>query len=297
MRPISKEDVERLLEIRIKRISRYDINKQAKEIKEIRKRIKEIVKSLQDMVGFTISFLDDLIRRYGHLYPRRSELTEFSEVSVRSVALSNLLTVYNRQSGFLGHQIKEEHPGEDLVAPCSEYDRLFMLFADGAYKVIPVTEKLYVGSELQWFGVVQKDLVFNVIYRDGGENLAYIKRFQMPSFILDKEYRLFPEHKRSKILHLDFGDNKRVKVSLVPSLRAKTNTVEIAFDDYLIKNAAAKGKRVASRAIRRIVPQEGRGDSPQQQNLPLPGLQLRPMKEEGGEEERKEDGDNGENLS
>lgn len=294
MRPISKEDVERLLEIRIKRISRYDINKQAKEIKEIRKRIKEIIKSLQDMVGFTIAFLDDLLSRYGHLYPRRSELTEFSEVSVRSVALSNLLTVYNRQSGFLGHQIKEEHPGEDLAIPCSEYDRLFMLFTDGAYKVIPVTEKLYVGSELLWFGVVQKEMVFNIIYRDGAENLAYIKRFQMPSFILDKEYRLFPEHKRSRILHFDFGDNKRVKVSLVPSLRAKTNTVEISFDDYLIKNVAAKGKRVANRAIRRIVPKEDKGDSPQQQNLPLPGLLPKPAKDDDGEKELKESKESGE---
>ena len=296
MRPISKEDVERLLEIRIKRISRYDINKQAKEIKEIRKRIKEIIKSLQDMVGFTIAFLDDLLRRYGHFYPRRSELTEFSEVSVRSVALSNLLTVYNRQSGFLGHQIKEEHPGEDLVVPCSEYDRLFMLFTDGAYKVIPVTEKLYVGNELLWLGVVQKEMVFNVIYRDGAENLAYVKRFQMPSFILDKEYRLFPEHKRSKILHLEFGDGKRVKVSLVPSLRAKTNTVEIVFDDYLIKNAAAKGKRVANRAIRRIAVLEDKGEFPQQKNLPLPGLLPKQVKEEGGENEPNDDKGDGENL-
>lgn len=297
LRPITKDDVERLLEIRIKRISRYDINKQAKEIKDIRKRIKEIAKSLQDMIGFTVAFLDDLLRKYGQFYPRRSELTEFSEVSVRSVAISNLLTVYNRESGFLGHQIKEEHPGEDLVAACSEYDRLFLLFANGVYKVIPVTEKLYVGNELLWFGVVQKDLVFNVIYRDGGENLAYIKRFQMPSFILDKEYRLFPENKRSKILHLDFGGNKHVKVSLVPSLRAKTNTLEIAFDDFLIKNVAAKGKRLASRAIRRIVSQEGKGEQLQPQVLPLPGMMVTPSKNSEDEADGQVSGEDKEDVS
>jgi topoisomerase-4 subunit A len=272
MRPITTADVEHLLEIRIKRISRYDLNKQEKEIKDIRKRIKEISKSLKDMTQFTIEFLDDVLRKYGHLYPRRSELKEFSEVSARSVAISNLLTVYNRQSGFLGHQIKEEHPGEDIVVACSEYDRLFLIFMDGTYKVIPVTEKLYVGSDMLWFGVVEKELVFNVIYRDGAENLAYIKRFHMPSFILDKEYRLFPEHKRSKILYLDFGKNKRVKISLVPSLRAKSNSLDIIFDNFLIKNVAAKGKRLANRGIRRILPLDGKSELPEQKNLSLPGL-------------------------
>ena len=292
MRPLSKEDIEHLLEIRIKRISRYDINRQEREIKEIRKRIKEIVKFLKDMTGFTISFLDDLLRRYGHFYPRRSELTTFSEVTARSVAISNLLTVYNRESGFLGHQIKEEHPGEDLVVPCSEYDKLFLLFSDGLYKVISVTEKLYVGNELLWLGVVQKDLVFNIIYRDGAENLAYVKRFAMPSFILEKEYRLFPEHKRSKILYLDFGDHSFVKISLVPSLRAKTNTMEIAFSEYLIKNAAAKGRRVANRGIRRIVAVTGKVDLAEKQLLPLPGMESTALPEEGaGDTAKRERGE------
>lgn len=284
LRVITKEDVERLLEIRIKRISRYDINKQLKEIKEIRKRIKEIVKSLLDMIKFTISFIDQLLERYGRLYPRLTEITSFSEVSIRTVAISNLVAVYNRKSGFLGHQIKEEDPKEDISVTCSEYDKLFLLFTDGLYKIIPVTEKLYVGQELEWFGIVEKDIVFNVIYRDGGENLAYIKRFTTPSFILDKEYRLFPEHKRSKILHLEFGEDKAVKIYLVPSPRAKTNSIEIAFGDYLIKNSAAKGKRLSSRVVRKIIPAMTNGLEHERHNLPLPGLEP-PVKETNGESE------------
>lgn len=284
LRVITKEDVERLLEIRIKRISRYDINKQLKEIKEIRKRIKEIVKSLLDMIKFTISFIDQLLERYGRLYPRLTEITSFSEVSIRTVAISNLVAVYNRKSGFLGHQIKEEDPKEDISVTCSEYDKLFLLFTDGLYKIIPVTEKLYVGQELEWFGIVEKDIVFNVIYRDGGENLAYIKRFTTPSFILDKEYRLFPEHKRSKILHLGFGEDKAVKIYLVPSPRAKTNSIEIAFGEYLIKNSAAKGKRLSSRVVRKIIPAMTNGLEHERHNLPLPGLEP-PVKETNGESE------------
>jgi topoisomerase-4 subunit A len=272
IRPATKEDIERLLEIRIKRISRHDINKQLQEIKEIRKRMKEITKSLQDMVGFTISFLDDLLKKYGHYYPRQTEITSFSEVSIRTVALSNLIVGYNRKSGFMGHQIKEEDPKEDMSVTCSEYDRLLLIFSDGLYKIIPAVEKLYVGQDLQWFGIVEKDIIFNIIYRDGAENHAYLKRFTTPSFILEKEYRLFPEHKKSKILYLDFGENKYVKIGMVPSSRARTNSMEIAFDDFLIKNVAAKGKRISNRVVRKIMPSSGVGLETVKQILPLPGF-------------------------
>jgi topoisomerase IV subunit A len=291
LRSVTKEDVEHLLEIRIKRISRYDINKQLKEIKEIRKRIKEIIKSLTDMVGYTISFIDQILEKYGNLHPRRTEIASFSEVSIRTVAISNLLAVYNRKTGFLGHQIREEDPAEDIAVVCSEYDKLFLLFTDGLYKIIPVVEKLYVGQELAWFGVVEKDIIFNVIYRDGAENLAYVKRFTTPSFILEKEYRLFPEHKRSKILHFDFGENKFVKIYLVPSSRAKTNSTEIALSEYLIKNVAAKGKRLSSRTLRKIVPSTGSGLEPAKHNLPLPGLLLKRKEEGEGSDQNVLDGD------
>lgn len=287
IRPATKDDIERLLEIRIKRISRHDINKQLQEIKEIRKRMKEITKSLEDMVGFTISFLDDLLKKYGHLYPRQTEITSFSEVSIRTVALSNLVIGYNRKSGFMGHQIKEEEPKEDMSVTCSEYDRLFLIFSDGLYKIIPAVEKLYVGPDLQWFGIVEKDIIFNIIYRDGAENYAYLKRFTTPSFILEKEYRLFPEHKRSKILHLDFGENKYVKIGLVPSSRARTNSMEVAFDDFLIKNVAAKGKRLSNRVVRKITPSSGVTPEAAKQILPLlPGFdQQKKGRDENGEKE------------
>jgi topoisomerase IV subunit A len=206
------------------------------------------------------------------------------------VAISNLIVVYNRKTGFLGHHIKEEDPTAEIAVACSEYDKLFLLFTDGLYKIIPIVEKLYVGPELAWFGVVEKDIIFNVIYRDGAENLAYVKRFSTPSFILEKEYRLFPEHKRSKILHLDFGENKFVKIYLVPSARAKTNSMEIAFSEFLLKNPAAKGKRLSSRTVRKIVSSSGSGLELAKQNLPLPGLESPGKEEMGGHDELVPDG-------
>jgi topoisomerase IV subunit A len=280
---VTKDDIEKLLEIKIKRISRYDINKQQKEISEIRTNMKNIRKSLKDMVGFTISFLDKLLEKYGDSYPRLTEITSFSEVSFRKVALSNLHVLYNRKSGFMGTQIKEdENPKEDMEVTCSEYDRLLLIFTNGLYKVIPVTEKLYVGHDLEWFGIIKKNCIFNMIYRDGAENFAYVKRFKTPSFILEKEYRLFAEHKRSKILLLTFGENNFAKINLMPSTRARINSLEISFDDYLIKNASAKGKRVSNRVVRRVSRSTGVNVEPVKQNLPLPGFERIQEKSGGG---------------
>ncbi len=272
IRAVTKEDIERLLEIKIKRISRYDINKQKREIREIRKDIKAIQKSLKDIVGYTLSFLDAILSKYGSIYPRQTELTSFSEVSFRKAALSNLIVGYERNSGFMGLQIKAKETKDDLSITCSEYDKLFLIFKSGLYKIIPVTEKLYVGSDLEWFGILEKNTVFNVIYRDGTENLTYVKRFKSPSYILEKEYLLFTQHKRSKILLLDFGEEKFAKINLMPSSRARTNNFEISFEDYLIKNAAAKGKRVSNRVVRRVSKSTGKSIEPAKQNLTLPGI-------------------------
>ena len=251
--PVTREDIERLLEIRIKRISRYDIDRQAKEIGAIRKDIKEIKISLQDVVGYTINYLEKILESYGDDFPRLSEITEFSEVKARKVALSNLTVGYNRETGFLGHSIKAENEQNDIVFSCSEYDRLLLIFSSGMYKVVPVPEKLFVGEELEYAAVFEKNVVFNIVYRDGVENLAYVKRFRSPKFILDKEYYLFPPHKRSRILLLLLGEGKHARVSLVPSRRARSNIVEIDFDQFLLKNASAKGKRVSPRVARRVV--------------------------------------------
>lgn len=287
-RPVVTEDIERLLEIKIKRISRYDINKQQKEIQSIRRDIKKIRKSLKDMVGYTTSYLDALLKKYGENYPRRTELKEFTEVSVRKVALSNLTVCYDREEGFLGHQIKANDHKSDFSIACSEYDRLLLIYDTGLYKVIQVTDKLFVGHNLLWLGKVEKGLIFNMVYREGRENLCYVKRFATPKFILDKEYKLFTEHKRSKILLLLLGKGKSARASLMPSPRAKSNLVEIFFDEYLVKGPAAKGKRVSPRRVRRVTDATGKKPRAKKVNLTLPGLQKPPAKEE---EEKTGEGD------
>ncbi len=272
-RPVVTEDIERLLEIRIKRISRYDINKQKKEIKAIRGEIKTIVNHLKDMVLFTTNYIDNILKKYGEEHPRLTEIKEFTEVSVRRVALSNLTVCYDREEGFLGHQIKMSGGKTDFSISCSEYDRLLLIYETGVYKVIQVTDKLFVGHDVRWVGKMKRGLVFNMVYREGRENLCYVKRFASPKFILDKEYKLFGHHKRSKILFLSFGEEKSARASLMPSPRAKANIVEIIFDEYLVKGPTAKGKRVSTRIVRRVVDATGKKPKEKKINLSLPGME------------------------
>ncbi len=284
-REVVEEDIERLLEIRIKRISRYDINKQLKEIKSLRSEIRKINKFLKDMVGYTTDYIDSLLNKYGESYPRLTELKEFTEVSVRKVALSNLTVCYDREEGFVGHMIKAKDEKKDFSISCSEYDRLLLIYDNGTYKVVQVTDKLFVGHDLLWLGKVEKGLIFNIIYREGKENLCYVKRFKTPKFILDKEYLLFDQHKRSKILLFLLGTEKTARASLMPSPRARTNAVEIVFDEYLVKGAAAKGKRVSTRTVRRISNTTGKAPLKKKVNLSLPGLEGETMLEDKKDED------------
>ncbi|SHH59584.1 DNA topoisomerase IV subunit A [Desulfofustis glycolicus] len=272
LRPVSREDLEHLLEIRIKRISRHDIDRHAREIKEIKKSIKETENHLTDVVGYTISYLEKLFEKYGDAFPRQTEITRFSEVEARKVALSNLTVGYHRASGFFGHLIKPVDEQADCSFACSEYDRILMIFKNGVYKVIPVPDKLFIGEDLEYAAVLEGETIFNVIYREGSESQAYVKRFTTPKFILDKEYRLFPEHPRSRILLLTKGEGQHARVSFVPSRRAKSNVAEISFDDFLIKNPTAIGKRVSPRVVRRVVESTERTVIKEPHNLELPGI-------------------------
>jgi topoisomerase IV subunit A len=201
-------------------------------------------------------------------------LRTFDEVDARAAAAADLTVGYHRETGFLGHKIKaEDKRRRTRIVHCSEYDRLLLIFKDGLYKVIHVPDKLFVGSGSSWMGVVKNDLVFNIIYRNGGENQSYVKRFRTPRFIVNREYRLFPEHKRSVIQFLEVGEQGvRARLSLVPSSRAKYNSLVIEMDECLLKSPGAKGKRVSNRVVRRISSLTGKPPAPETPPPTLPGF-------------------------
>jgi topoisomerase-4 subunit A len=249
IKQVSEADIEHLLEIRIKRISRFDIDRQRKEIKEIKSSIKDIEKKLKDTVGFTISYIDNLLKKYGRQYPRRTTLETFTEVKARKVALSNLTVGYHRETGLFGYQVKTDC---DMTFSCSEYDKILLIYKDGRYKAIKVPDKIFVDNDIYWAGKIEGDTVFNMLYREGSQSLTYVKRFSTPKFILDKEYHLFPAHKKSWIQFLQTGEGVRVRIDFTPTPRSKINSQRLEFDEYLIKGEGAIGKRLSTRTVRRI---------------------------------------------
>ncbi len=249
IKPVSQDDIERLLEIRIKRISRFDIDRQRKDIKEIKSSIKEVEKKLKDTVGFTISYLDNLLKKYGRNYPRKTTIETFTEVKARKVALSNLTVGYHRETGLMGYHVKTDC---DMSIACSEYDKLLLIYRDGRYKAIKVPEKIFVDHDIYWAGKVEGKMIFNLLYREGNTGLTYVKRFTTPKFIMDKDYRLFKAHKKSWIQFLQTGQGARVRIDFIPTKRSKVNSERLEFDEYLIKGAGAIGKRLSTRTIRRI---------------------------------------------
>ncbi len=249
IKPVSMEDIERLLEIRIKRISRFDLDRQHKEIKEIKRSIKDVEKKLKDTVAFTISYLDELLKKYGRYYPRKTTIDTFTEVKARKVALSNLTVGYHRETGLMGYHVKSDC---DVSFSCSEYDKILLIYKDGRYKAIKVPDKIFVDHDIYWAGIIQGETIFNVLYREGSRSQTYIKRFMTPKFILDKDYRLFPAHKKSWIQFLQTGEGVRVRIDFIPTKRSKINSERLEFDEYLIKGAGAIGKRLSPRTVRRI---------------------------------------------
>ena len=258
IRPVIREDIERLLELQIKRISRYDLEKKQREIEGVKKEIERVEKHLANLVKYTISCLDGLLKKFGPLFPRRTEIQAFQGITARDVAKADLLMGYDQAAGFLGHGVKDT-AGTPLI--CSEFDKILVILRDGRYKVINVPEKLFVGPDLVWFGRVEEQVTFNLIYRDGRENLCYVKRFSTPRFILDKEYRLFAAHEHSLIELLQTGPGCRAKVFLRPSKRSKASTLIVSFDDLPIRAPSAVGKRVSTRMVRRIDPLIKEGDA------------------------------------
>ncbi len=266
LRDVTLKDIERLLEIRIKRISRYDITKKQKEVKATRKKIREVENHLKDMVLFTTNYLDKLLKKYGADYPRRTEIATFSEVQARKVAISNLTFGYQEKTGFMGHQVKGD---EGFSFACSEYDKVMLVFKNGTYRVVPVAEKVFIGHDIVWMGKVEGKLVFNIIYKNGRENLSYIKRFKMPKFILEKDYELFEPHKRSIIQHMSLGEEGLVRVYYTPNKRAKANYEDLALENFLIKGAAARGKRVSNtRPVTRVRALTSKEDNSDEEKKP-----------------------------
>jgi len=245
--PVEQDDIEKLLTLQIKRISRYDQKESQKELDKLKVTIGSLNKSLKDITRYTISYLDKIKDKYGEDFPRRTKVQSFDEIRVQDVAEKQKVG-WDRKEGFLGLNVKSG----STSFYCSAYDKIVVIRKDGSYQVIRVPEKQFVGKDAISVEKLNQKTVHNVIYWEGASKVCYAKRFRVEKFILDREYNLFPKKKGAKILHLSQGEGIRLEVSFVPTPRIRKSSDTYNLDDLGIKGIQARGNKVSSKSVQKV---------------------------------------------
>lgn len=250
-REITNEDIERLLEVRIRRISLFDINKHREEMEKLKAELAETNKNLKNLVKYAISHLEKLIAKYEPLYPRLTRITRFDEVDAREVAFKAFKLAYDRESGYVGHKVN----GDEFKTDCTKYDKIILVFKDGHYQVVELPEKLFVGSELVYCGVYQRDRVMTVVYST--KEAAYIKRFTFGGVIMNKIYYCIPQ--KSKILFFAPDTPEKLYIKYKPAPYQKINQQVCNPGELPVKGARAKGNQVSIKEISSVNTEPPRG--------------------------------------
>lgn len=249
LRVPTQDDREKLLNIPIRRISRFDIKKNEEEIAHLNEELIRVEKDLKNIKKVTIRYLQTLIKKHGKAFPRKTIIQEIQEVDKRAIETKTIKVGYDPATGFVGTKVTDGQQFE-----CTNFDKILIIFKDGTYTVTSIPEKQYVqheGKKIVHVGVADKKTVFNVGYRDPSSLFGYAKRFIIDKFILDKVYRYVEEG-----MTLEFISDKpgsSVELQFVPKPKQKVGKAPFQFDNVLVKGVTAKGVRMANRAVKKMV--------------------------------------------
>ncbi|GHT76793.1 DNA topoisomerase IV subunit A [Bacteroidia bacterium] len=253
-REITREDILNLCEKPVRKISRFDIKKADEAIAKIEEKIKEIEYNLAHIVDFTINWFQRLKDKYGKDYPRKTEIRSFDTIEAAKVVEANEKLYINREEGFIGYGLKKD----EYICPCSDIDDVILFFKDGKYKVVKISEKMFVGKNLLYLDVFKRNdnrTIYNVIYRDGKAGSNYIKRFAVTGITRDKEYDLTQGNAGSRILYFSAnpnGEAETVKVILKPKPRQKLLVFDKNFSEIVIKGRNSMGNILTKADVHKI---------------------------------------------
>ena len=236
---VTDSEIDRLLAIKIRRISRFDIEAHRSEMGEVRTRIDGIMEDLADMDRYAVSWLQGILKKYGRSYPRLTRIETFSDIDVKEVSLRNLKVFYDAQAGYVGSAVKG-----DISFEASEYDRIAVFENTGAFRILPVAEKHFIDGGVAFCGLQDKERVFTAVYRDRQTRVAFIKRFRVESFILEKEYRFIPED--SELLYFSDSPGGAVEVWFERRKRMRTYKEAVDISGILVKGVHARGNRLGA---------------------------------------------------
>ena len=243
-RDVTAKDVERLLELKIRRISRFDMSQHEHDMEKIAASLEEVQKNLATIVPYTIRYLRDLIKRYKPLYPRRTRIVTFETVQVRQLAAQELELGYDREKGYLGYAVKAE-----ASLSCSSNDKILLVWDDGRYKVIAPPEKLFVDKNLVHFAPADRDKVFTLAYR-APDQITYLKRFSFGGTILNKEYSCTTP--RSKVLLFLDRTPEEIYVRYEPAKGQRIHQQVFLPQELPVKGVKARGSMLSIKKVSTI---------------------------------------------
>ena len=265
VREVTKDDILRLMEIKMARILKFNKDKADEFIARTKAEIEEIERDLANLVEVTAEWFRFLQKKYGAEHPRLTEIRNFDTIEAAKVAEANQKLYINRAEGFVGTGLKKD----EFVSNCSDIDDIILFYRDGTYKVIKVSEKVFVGetekskrekrkAEIIHVAVFKKNdtrTIYNVCYKDGASGVTFIKRFNVPSVTRDREYDVTAGTPKSRITYFTAnanGEAEIIKITLKPHEKLKKLVFEKDFSEIAIKGRASKGNQLTKNDIFRI---------------------------------------------
>ena len=256
VREVTRDDILRLMEIKMQRILKFNKDKADELIARIKDEIKGIDHDLAHMTDVTINWFKFILDKYGKDHPRLTEIRSFDTIEATKVVEANEKLYINRQEGFVGTGLKKD----EYVCNCSDIDDIILFYKDGKYKVIKVADKIFVGKNVmhvQVFKRNDKRTTYNAVYRDGKKGFYYIKRFNVTSITRDKEYDLTMGTPGSRVIYFTAnpnGEAELIKVTLdIDTTKKKQNIfLEKDFSEVLIKGRASRGNLLTKKSVHRI---------------------------------------------
>ena len=256
-REIVMEDINRLVEKPVRKISKFDVGALDEKLKGIEAEIDEVNNHLEHLTEFTINYVRNLKKKYGSEFPRHTEIVNFESITVSRVVNNNAKLYANMADGFVGINLKKED-NADYICDCSDLSEIIVFRKDGKYSVTKVSDKAFFGKDLLYVGLFDRNdsrTIYNAIYRDGKSSITYAKRFAVTSITRDKEYDLTVGTPGSAVLWFTAngnGEAETVRINLRPRPKLKKSSFEYDFSQLAIKGRASRGNLVSKNPVQRI---------------------------------------------
>jgi topoisomerase-4 subunit A len=254
VREVRREDIERLFEIRMIRITRFDSKKADELMKDLEKKIKATIKNLKNLNDYTIAWFSSLKEKYGDKYPRRTEVRNFANINIKTVVEANEKLYINRAEGFIGTGLKKD----EFLFNCSDIDEVIIFHRDGKYKILRVADKVFIGTDIIHIDIYRKNdhrTIYNAIYRDGRGGIYYMKRFAVTGIAREKEYDLTQGKPGSRVAYFTAnpnGEAEIIRVLLKPALHLKKLEVIKDLSELAIKSRTARGNVLTKYDVKSI---------------------------------------------